>query len=92
MNTTLRSKFVKIRKDRQCFSCYRISKIGVQMFNWVGIWEGAMCSSYMCETCRKISDILPSEEDGYPEGWVKEMLVTGQSPEDLLTEITKEKK
>lgn len=86
MVTTLSNKTVIIRKDRRCFSCYRKFPIGTEMKRWVGVYEGAINSSYSCITCVKIMEMDSDHE--FPDGYVSEMLNKNQTPEDLLIELT----
>jgi hypothetical protein len=82
MATTLKSKTVLTRKRHQCFSCLRYFQPGTKMKYWVGIYEYDFCASYSCMTCVEIMN--STGECEFPEGFVREMLDEGQSPEDLL--------
>lgn len=78
----LKSKTVKIKKERQCFSCYRKFPIGIKMAYCVGIVEGDFSATYSCMTCVEIMN--GCDEISFPEGFVADNLEKGQVPEDLL--------
>lgn len=80
--TCLRSKTVVIRKDRQCWACYRKLPIGTAMNYYVGIYEGDFQTGYTCLACQEIMTI--SGEDEFAEGYVSELLEKGESPEQFL--------
>lgn len=82
------SKEVKIKKSHECFSCLRIFDVNSKMIKWAGLnIDGDFCYGYTCLTCQKIMDKQPSDEEGYPEGYVKELLQEDQSPECYLEPI-----
>lgn len=83
MAETFKYKKVKVRKARQCFSCFRKFDIGAEMIYWAGKYEGDFCANYHCLTCDKIMD-LDKESYEFPEGYVDEWLNKGQTPEQLL--------
>lgn len=88
------NKIVKVRKEQQCFSCFRKFPKGTQMDSWSWCLDGDWNHGYTCETCVKIIDAHRySEEfiDGVPEGYVLECLEQGQTPEEYLVEAIKEK-
>lgn len=85
MGTVLKNKVVTTRKTHQCFSCFRKFPEGSKMHYYAGIYEGGFSSVYACSTCVEIMRM--HTEDGYPEGYVSEMLNTRQTPEELLEEI-----
>ncbi len=92
MNITLKHKTVKIRKERQCLYCYRNFPVGSEMKYWAGVYEMDFYSGYNCITCGKIIDAWERkyghDEDGYPEGAIKEALKPNQTPEQLLESLT----
>ena len=71
MCTTLKSKIVKIRKQQQCFSCFRKFPIGTEMKYWAGIYEGDFNSSHACSDCVEIMN--QSSEHCFEGGFVDEM-------------------
>lgn len=85
MNITLKDKDVKIKKERQCFSCYRKFPTGTIMHYWVGIYEGDFNSVYSCITCQKIMDV--DSENEFTEGFVYDYLGKGETPEQYLEKI-----
>lgn len=85
MSTTLKDKEVKIKKERQCFSCYRKFPIGTTMHYWAGIYEGDFSSVYLCLTCQKIMDA--DSENEFPEGFVYDCLDKGETPEQYLEKL-----
>ena len=85
MATTLSSKIVKIRKEHQCYSCYRKFPIGTQMNYWAGLYEGTFNACYSCLTCVQVMNM--DTETEFPEGYVHEMLSKGESPEQLLERL-----
>lgn len=95
MSTTLTSKIVITRKTHVCFSCLRKFEAGVEMRYWAGIHDGDFNSIYSCCTCQKVMEWATSNNgyddyyEGYPEGFVHEMLDHGQTPEQLLAKLTK---
>ncbi len=85
--TILQTKAVKVRKNRQCFSCLRVFPIGTQMTYQANIYEGDFCQVYWCETCGSIMNKFNGTDtasEGFPEGFVFEGLNKGQTPEDYL--------
>lgn len=84
---TIKDKEVKIRKERQCYSCLRKFPSGTIMRNWVGNYEGDFNSVYSCSTCDAIMRLCPSDGEGYPERFVFEMLDRGQTVENKLHEL-----
>jgi len=89
--TTLKNKIVTIRKDRKCFSCLRVFTVGSKMNYWSGIFDGDFSYNYSCLTCVQIINMSQDENDeGIPEGFVREMLNSGETPEQKLEEFNKE--
>lgn len=86
---TLKNKDVKIRKARQCFSCLRKFEIGTVMNYWAGKADGDFYTNYSCLTCKEIMQLDPYPDEGFPEGFVKEMLPKDFSPELYLSELKK---
>lgn len=86
MSTTLTDKIVITRKPHVCFSCLRKFPEGTEMRYWTGTTSDGFYSVYCCKTCNKIMDksCYYDDDDGYPEGFVREMLAPGQTPEQLL--------
>ena len=83
--TTLSNKTVVVRKQRQCFSCLRVFPTGTKMNYWSGISEGDFSSVYSCMTCVEIMNMPQDpDEDTFPEGYVREMLEKGETPEQLI--------
>jgi hypothetical protein len=71
-----------------CFSCMRKFSSGIIMNHWVGIYEGDFNSIYCCLTCKEImDDHYPDVYEGYPEGFVKELLLGDEYPEQLLRKL-----
>lgn len=87
MSTTLKDKIVVIRKTRKCYSCYRIFDRGSEMRYWVGIYEGDFGYIYCCKTCVALMKHYDDDGEGYPDGFVREMLDKGQTPEQLLLRL-----
>jgi len=79
--------YVKTRNPHKCFSYYRLFDIGTTMRYTVGTYD-VIYGTYSCTTCDKIMDLLP-DDDGYPEGYVYEMLELNQTPEILLEKLNK---
>lgn len=90
MSTALKDKWVTIRKEQMCYSCYRKFPIGTVLRYWVCIYEGDFGAGYTCPTCDKIMDLSP--EDDYEIGYAHECLNEGQTPEELLAEIIERRK
>ena len=89
--TTLSNRTVKIRKQRKCFSCYRTFEIGMQMNYWAGIVDGDFCTCYSCLACVQVMNMREDpDEEGFPEGYVFEMLQTDETPEQLVERWKKE--
>jgi len=65
--------------------CLRLIPAGAKMHYFVGKWEGDFCSSHTCSTCQEITSY--SVEREFPEGFVYEMLSTGETPEQFLNSI-----
>lgn len=83
MVTLSHRKINKTRKLHQCVMCYRNIQPGNPIHYWVGKNEyNEFCDSYICCTCQQICN--QSQEQEFPEGFVFEMLDTGQTPEQLL--------
>jgi hypothetical protein len=81
----LKSRNVKVRKDRQCFCCERKFPIGTQMNYIVGVdSDNQFYAIYNCVTC---TSILEKVYDEIPPGYVRELLEPGQTPEDLLQHL-----
>lgn len=93
MSTTLTDKIVITRKPHVCFSCLRKFPEGTEMRYWTGMTSDGFNSVYCCETCDKIMDKYPWDDDGdgYPEGFVREMLEKDQTPEQLLESLCHKK-
>lgn len=52
---------------------------------WSGVYEGNFNSIYSCMTCVEIMNMRQDpDEDGFPEGYVREMLEKGETPEQLI--------
>lgn len=85
----MKSEQVTIRKEHRCFSCGRKFAVGTQMISWASIYEGEFCSGYTCMTCEQLHNL--SGEHEFPEDFVLNWLKQGQTPEDLLEEIIKER-
>lgn len=79
----LSSKNVCTRKPHQCYSCYRVMPAGVKMNKYAGLWEGDFCSMYCCMACKTLMN-RSDDRDGFQEGWAREFLSKGQTPEDYL--------
>ncbi len=92
MATTLKYKLVKTRKRHLCFSCLRRFEPNVKMYYWFCVYSGQSNSGYTCKMCHEIINLLhvPGDED-IIEGYVKEMLNEGETPETLLNDIIKSK-
>ena len=89
MNYQFKNKTVKIRKEHVCFYCCRKSPVGSEMNHWAGVYDGDFYSGYSCGTCELIIDVWGVyDDDGYPEGEVKENLEPNQTPEQLLETLT----
>lgn len=86
MSTTLKYKEVTSRKQHKCFSCLRIFPPRTKLRYWVGIYDGDFGSVYNCVTCDEIMKRCNDDGEGYPQGFVQEMLEKGQTPEQLLKE------
>ena len=65
MNTTLKCKEVKIKKDRHCFGCTKKHSSGKKMFYLVNIYEGNFCTSYWCDVCNGYLQEIHEGEIGY---------------------------
>lgn len=87
MSTTLTDKIVVTRKPHVCFSCFRKFPKGTEMRYWSGVSQGDFNSVYSCHTCEKIMDKMEQYDDGYPEGFVRDMLEKDQTPEQLLESL-----
>jgi len=87
MATTLKHKQVKIRKPRQCFSCYRKFQKGQIMTYWAGIYEGDFGTTYSCMDCQKIMN--DSDEHEFEEGFVWEGKNQGESIDELIIRLLK---
>lgn len=92
MSDLYNSKNVKIRKQRQCFSCYRKYEIGTIMHYASGRFDGEFFKSYSCLTCKEIMNIHAKKDphcfsEGIDEGYVHECLDKGQTPEDYLKNL-----
>lgn len=85
MCTTFKSKEVKIRKQHQCFSCFRKFPVGTKMNYWSGLYEGDFNSNYTCVDCQKIMD--DSDEHCFEQGFVDEMRNCKEPIEDAITRI-----
>lgn len=85
MGDTFKNQVVTTRKKHQCFSCWRTFQPGTKMNYWVGTYEGDFNSLYTCMTCIEIMNMRQDpDEDGFPEGYVCEMLENNETPEELL--------
>jgi len=85
---TISSQTVTTRKKHQCFSCLRIFEPGTRMNHWVGNVEGDFNSNYSCMTCVEIMNMRQDpDEDYFPEGYVREGLKDGETPEQLLERL-----
>lgn len=53
------------------------------------IYEDDFCALYSCLTCEEIIGLTPREylEDGIPEGFVREALEKGETPEQHLEKM-----
>ena len=85
MSQFISSKDVLIRKEQQCFSCYRKFPKGTKMNRNTSSDMGRIFTVHSCETCNTI--IQTEREDEYPDGYVYNMLEKGQTPEDLLKQL-----
>ena len=85
MIVLIKSNTVTTRKSHQCFSCLRTFPANTKMNAWAGKYQGDFNSGYSCMTCVEIMNSC-EDEDGYPEGFVNDMLEKGQTPEQLLEE------
>ncbi len=85
--SSLSHKLVKTRKAHQCFSCFRLFPAGSELYKWTSVYEGSICSGYTCHTCNEIFDLSEHDGDGFPEGYTRECLSKGQTPEEYLIEI-----
>lgn len=85
MADTLKQKAVITRKAHQCFSCLRTFPPDTRMRYWVGVFEGEFTAVYACATCIEIMNL--SRDSEFPEGYVSDMLDTGQTPEQLLKKL-----
>lgn len=85
MGTALTNKNVVIRKQRQCFSCFRVFPTGTKMNYNSGVYEGDFSAVYSCMTCVEIMNMPQDpDENTFPEGYVAEMLEKGETPEQLI--------
>lgn len=87
--TILTHKDVLTKKPHTCIFCLRKFNKGIGMTYQSGIYDGDFYSNYTCETCDKIIDMDTESdcEEGYPRGYVNEMLDVKQSPEELLQQL-----
>lgn len=95
MSHVFETKQVKIRKGRRCFFCYRCFPVGTLMTMQSGIHEYQHYHIYTCDTCEEIKSKITdydAVDDGYPEGYVHEMLEKGETSEQLLEELKNAKK
>lgn len=67
--TILTDKNVIIRKERQCFGCYRKFPKGTEMHYQTNIYEGEFGSHYLCLTCEELRDFSEKEDGVYNEGF-----------------------
>jgi len=85
MLVSLTNKKVIIRKEHRCFSCLRRFPIKTNMMYWSCIYDGDFNNGYTCITCEEIMNKCKDDaEDGYPEGFVFEMLNENETPEERL--------
>lgn len=85
MCTTFKSKDVKIKKQQQCFSCFREFPIGTKMRYWSGLYEGDFNSNYTCSDCREI--MSRSDEHCFEGGYVNEMRDYKEPIEDCIKRL-----
>lgn len=67
--------------------CYRKFEPGSTLYYSAGIYEGEFCSCYICLTCDSIIKLVPTDEEGYPEGFVFEGLNKDETPEMYLQRL-----
>lgn len=79
--TVLKNMTVKIRKQQQCYSCFRKFRPGTIMNYWVGVNDD-FYAVYSCLTCVEIMNM--SSEVEFEDGFVSEMLNKGETPEDMI--------
>ncbi len=88
----INQKVVKTRKAHYCMSCCRKFEAKTMMHNQVNVHDGHINSIYWCETCDALMKVdSPMFKDCYGQFWegcVADHLGKGQSPEDLLLELT----
>lgn len=83
--TCLSNKTVRTKKPHRCFSCLRLFPTNTKMNYWTGIYENDFSAVYSCMACVEIMNMRQDpDEDGFPEGYVKEMLDHNETPEMLL--------
>lgn len=84
-------KVVKTRKSHTCSACGRVFDKGTQMFTQVNK-DDTIQTWRECATCMELlSRHRDCFDDGYGvchEGCVSEALETGQTPEQLLIELS----
>jgi hypothetical protein len=90
MATTITDKIVITRKPHVCFSCLRVMASGIEMRSWTVVHEGKIHSGYYCHTCDDIILKLDHECDEINEGYVKDMLRDGETPEQFLKSLDDE--
>lgn len=61
------------------------------MHYWSGIYDGDFGSVHYCRTCEDIMNLSEPDDEGWPEGFVREMLDKDQTPEQLLEVMKSEK-
>jgi hypothetical protein len=83
---TFKYKEVKIRKPQYCHGCSRKFEPGTKIVYSVGVNYGDFWAIYNCKACDTLMQKADYYDywDGFPEGWVNELLGKGQTPEDLL--------
>lgn len=86
---TFKYKPVKIRKDRNCVSCYRKFASGSKMIYWAGLTEGDFGYVYLCPTCDEIYQKQQPDYDYAPfDSYLIEVRDNKeQTPEQLLDKL-----
>lgn len=95
MGEHISSKIVKIRKDRECFTCCRSFLKGSKMLASTNTSEGSIYTLYVCTTCKDLYSEFPARFEGSEwlmesEG-IRDCLLASQTPEELLSELRKQR-
>ncbi len=86
----IRDKTVVTRKIHCCSACGRAFKASTKMRTQVNIYEGSIGTWRECPTCTELISKFPDhfkDEGVFPHLCVDEILVKGQTPEDLLEKL-----